>query len=55
MTTQPILRGLTTVAYQTTDMAAAQRWYTELFGIEPYFVTPPMSSSALATISTNSG
>ncbi len=41
MTTQPILRGLTTVAYQTTDMAAAQRWYTELFGIEPYFVTPP--------------
>ncbi len=31
------LRGLTTVTYQTSDLAAAKRWYTELLGIEPYF------------------
>ena len=35
-----MLRGLTTVTYQTPDLAAATRWYSELLGIEPYFVTP---------------
>jgi predicted enzyme related to lactoylglutathione lyase len=31
-----MLRGLTTVAYQTDDLEAAKRWYAELLGIEPY-------------------
>jgi predicted enzyme related to lactoylglutathione lyase len=35
-----MLRGLTTVSYFADDVAAAQRWYTELLGIEPYFVRP---------------
>src|SRR5688572_15961941 len=36
----PMLRGLTTVAYHTTDLAAAKRWYAELLGIEPYYERP---------------
>ena len=35
-----ILRGLTTVTFWAADLAAATRWYTELLGIEPYFVRP---------------
>jgi predicted enzyme related to lactoylglutathione lyase len=35
-----MLRGLTTVTYQTADLAAAEQWYTELLDIEPYFDTP---------------
>jgi predicted enzyme related to lactoylglutathione lyase len=35
-----MLRGLTTVSYFADDVAAAQRWYTELLGIDPYFVRP---------------
>jgi catechol 2,3-dioxygenase-like lactoylglutathione lyase family enzyme len=35
-----MLRGLTTVAYQTTDLAAAKRWYADLLGVEPYFDRP---------------
>ena len=32
-----MLRGLTTVAYQSADLDAAKRWYTNVLGIEPYF------------------
>ena len=32
-----MLRGLTTVAYQSSDLEAAKKWYTEVLGIEPYF------------------
>jgi catechol 2,3-dioxygenase-like lactoylglutathione lyase family enzyme len=35
-----MLRGLTTVSFQTTDLAAAKDWYTQLLGVEPYFDTP---------------
>jgi predicted enzyme related to lactoylglutathione lyase len=35
-----MLRGLTTVNFFADDMAAASRWYAELFGIEPYFSRP---------------
>lgn len=35
-----MLRGLSTVRFHTTDLAAAKRWYTELLGIEPYFDRP---------------
>jgi predicted enzyme related to lactoylglutathione lyase len=32
-----MLRGLTTVSFFADDVAAAQAWYAELLGIEPYF------------------
>ena len=35
-----MLRGLTTVSFFADDVAAAAGWYTELLGIEPYFVRP---------------
>jgi predicted enzyme related to lactoylglutathione lyase len=35
-----MLRGLTTVSFFAGDVAAAKAWYTELLGIEPYFVRP---------------
>lgn len=35
-----MLRGLTTVNFFADDVTAAQAWYTELLGIEPYFVRP---------------
>ena len=34
----PMLRGLATVNLFADDVAAVQGWYTELLGIEPYFV-----------------
>jgi len=34
------LRGLATVSFYATDLNAAKKWYTELFGIEPYFNVP---------------
>ncbi|GIG22061.1 glyoxalase [Cellulomonas chitinilytica] len=37
-TTTHSFRGLTTVSFFADDLAAARAWYTELFGIEPYFV-----------------
>ncbi|MGH3812599.1 MAG: VOC family protein [Pseudonocardiaceae bacterium] len=35
-----MLRGLATVSFFAADLAAAKRWYTELLGIEPYFIRP---------------
>jgi predicted enzyme related to lactoylglutathione lyase len=36
----PMLRGLTTVTFLADDVASARSWYTEVLGIEPYFVRP---------------
>jgi predicted enzyme related to lactoylglutathione lyase len=36
----PMLRGLTTVSFFADDVTAAQSWYAELLGIEPYFARP---------------
>ncbi|MEV1295288.1 VOC family protein [Pseudonocardia sp. NPDC049635] len=33
-----MLRGLTTIIYVAEDVAAAQRWYTDVLGVEAYFV-----------------
>lgn len=33
-----MLQGLATTNFQAADLAAARGWYTELFGLEPYFV-----------------
>ena len=35
-----MLRGLTTVSYYADDVPGAVRWYSELLGVEPYFVRP---------------
>jgi hypothetical protein len=34
------LRGLATVNFYATDIQAAKKWYSELLGIEPYFIRP---------------
>jgi len=41
-----MLRGLTTVSFFAGDVTAAQAWYTELLGIEPYFVRPAEGTPA---------
>ncbi|HLR94401.1 MAG TPA: VOC family protein [Jiangellaceae bacterium] len=35
-----MLRGMATVSFFADDLPAAQRWYTELLGTEPYFIRP---------------
>jgi predicted enzyme related to lactoylglutathione lyase len=35
-----MLRGLTTVSFFADDVPAAQRWYAEVLGVEPYFARP---------------
>jgi len=35
-----MLRGLTTISFYAADVEAAKRWYTELLGVEPYFIRP---------------
>lgn len=37
-TTTHTFRGLANVSLFADDLAAARTWYTELFGVEPYFV-----------------
>ena len=34
------LRGMATVSFYADDIQAAKKWYTELLGIEPYFIRP---------------
>ena len=36
----PMLRGLATITFYADDIQAAKKWYSELLGIEPYFVRP---------------
>lgn len=33
-----MLRGLTTISFYADDLTAAQQWYAEVLGIEPYFL-----------------
>ncbi|GED70127.1 glyoxalase [Brevibacillus reuszeri] len=33
-------RGLSTISFWASDLAVAKQWYTELFGVEPYFERP---------------
>ena len=41
-----MLRGLSTVSFFADDVMAAQAWYAELLGIEPYFVRPAQGTPA---------
>lgn len=34
------LRGFATVSFYAADLAAAQAWYAEILGMDPYFVVP---------------
>jgi predicted enzyme related to lactoylglutathione lyase len=36
-----VFRGFATVSFYATDLAAASAWYSELFGMEPYYAFPP--------------
>jgi predicted enzyme related to lactoylglutathione lyase len=40
MTDRQILRGFATVSFFAADHEGAKKWYTELLGIEPYYVMP---------------
>src|SRR5688572_24206409 len=40
------LRGLTTVSFYADDVKAARQWYSELFGMEPYFQRPDAENPA---------
>ncbi|SMH48978.1 hypothetical protein SAMN06295885_3167 [Rathayibacter oskolensis] len=40
------LRGMATVSFWADDLDAARAWYTELLGVEPYFVRPPAPAPA---------
>jgi predicted enzyme related to lactoylglutathione lyase len=35
-----MLRGLTTTTFFADDVAAAAAWYTDVLGVEPYFMRP---------------
>lgn len=40
MSAHATLRGMATVTFWAQDLAAAKKWYSDLLGIEPYFVRP---------------
>jgi predicted enzyme related to lactoylglutathione lyase len=35
-----MLRGLTTISFFAAELEAAEKWYTELLGVAPYFARP---------------
>ncbi|MDQ0896033.1 VOC family protein [Agromyces ramosus] len=35
-----MLRGFATISYYADDLEAASAWYTDVLGIEPYYVRP---------------
>ena len=41
-----MLRGLSTVSFLADDVMAAQAWYAELLGTEPYFARPAEGTPA---------
>jgi predicted enzyme related to lactoylglutathione lyase len=40
MTNTNLVRGLATISFYAQDLDKAKKWYSELFGIEPYFNVP---------------
>lgn len=45
-TNQPILRGLATINFYADDLAAAQKWYSQLLGMEAYYAFPSKEDPA---------
>ena len=46
MSHKTILRGLANVSFWAEDIRAAEKWYTKLLGIEPYFQRPSAENPA---------
>lgn len=46
MEPKAMLRGMTTVSYWADNVKEARKWYTELFGMEPYFQRPDAENPA---------
>lgn len=46
MSHKTTLRGLANVSFWAEDIKAAEKWYTELLGIEPYFQRPSVENPA---------
>jgi predicted enzyme related to lactoylglutathione lyase len=46
MTEAQTLRGLATVSFYADDLAAAKKWYSELLGIDPYYLYPNAEAPA---------
>lgn len=46
MEQKSMLRGMANISYWADDMKAARKWYTELFGMEPYFQMPNADAPA---------
>jgi predicted enzyme related to lactoylglutathione lyase len=46
MANEQILRGMATVNFWASDVKAARGWYSELFGMEPYFQRPDTEDPA---------
>lgn len=40
MAQQSMLRGMANVSYWADDVVEARKWFSDLFGIEPYFQRP---------------
>lgn len=40
MADKQALRGVATISFFASDHAAAQKWYTEFLGVEPYYAVP---------------
>ena len=38
--TRGVLKGMATLRFHAADLKAAQAWYTEFLGVEPYFEKP---------------
>ena len=55
MTNSNLLRGVATISFFAADHAAAQKWYTELLGMEPYFVRPGYAEFRLGDYQTELG
>src|SRR5687767_10551234 len=46
MEQKSIVRGMANVSYWAEDVNKARAWYTELFGMEPYFQKPDANNPA---------
>jgi predicted enzyme related to lactoylglutathione lyase len=52
MKSSTALRGMATVSFWSDDLPAARKWYSELLGIEPYFVRPTDGPPAYVEVRT---
>ena len=46
MESKTMLRGMANISYWADDVKKAREWYTELFGLKPYFQRPDAENPA---------